>query len=70
MNCYNLRNPAGGFVGTHNGRCARGIASEDVHLAATHHVKSGSACMHVCEACAREFERRKDKDTEVERLEA
>ena len=70
MICYHQRNPAGGFIGTHNGRCARGITAPEVHMRATHHVRSGSACANICADCAAGFEKHKSKDIEVSELEA
>ena len=60
ITCYDRVNPAGGFELFHNGRCARGMNSPEVHLRATHHVLAGPACMQVCEQCARELAKRKD----------
>lgn len=65
MKCFDQDNPRAGLEMAHNGRCFRGIPAPEVHAQATHHVRSGSLCMHTCGECAREFERRKDKDTEV-----
>lgn len=56
--CLDETNPLGGFVGSHNGRCARGITSEDIHLAPTHHVRCDGWCGKVCNQCAREMSKR------------
>jgi len=65
MKCFDKSNPSGGFGDAHNGRCFRGIPLPEVHLKATHHVRSGSACMKVCADCADELSKRRDK-TEFE----
>ncbi len=65
MKCFDVDNPNGGFASAHDLRCFRGIIAPEVHMRATHHVRSGAGCMNVCEACSRLFVNRKDKDVEV-----
>lgn len=56
--CIFITNPLSGFVGSHNGRCSRGIATPDVHLGATHHVRFNGWCGRVCGQCADEMKKR------------
>lgn len=56
--CLNEINPFGGFVGSHNGRCSRGIESPEVHLGPTHHVRVDGWCGNVCQQCADEMKKR------------
>lgn len=51
----------------HTERCFPGIPAKEVHGAATHHVRAGSICMHVCSPCARGYQRR-GKEVEVTEL--
>jgi hypothetical protein len=48
----------GGGIGSHNGRCSRGLTSPDVHLGASYHVRIGNWCGRVCEQCSRELSKR------------
>lgn len=70
MKCYNQTNDIGGFASAHNGRCFRGIPAKEIHGPATHHVLSGSACMHVCDRCSRDIAKRADKDTIITEIAA
>ncbi len=66
--CIYQDNPGSGFVGSHNGRCARGTATQDVHLGATHHARIAGWCGHVCDQCSRELAKR-GKDVAIRPLE-
>lgn len=68
QDCFYIQNPAGGGVGAHNGRCARGLTDDNVHLGATHHVRIGGWCGHVCGQCARSIERAR-KDAKIHEIE-
>lgn len=58
--CILTLNPMSGHIGSHNGRCSRGIESESIHLAPTHHAKVNGWCGHICQQCAGELAKRKD----------
>jgi hypothetical protein len=58
QDCYHEKNPMGGFINSHNGRCSRGLTSPEIHLGATHHVKVGGWCGNVCGQCASEMSKR------------
>ena len=58
--CILVDNPGSGFIGSHNGRCARGLTDPNVHLRATHHARVDGYCGHVCDQCARELGKRSD----------
>lgn len=56
--CIHEVNPLAGFIGSHNGRCARGVTSPDIHLAPTHHVRVAGWCGRVCSLCSEEMAKR------------
>lgn len=53
--CIYQNNPLGGGVGSHNGRCSRGLTSPDVHLHATHHAPIEGWCGNICGQCSHEL---------------
>ncbi len=56
--CIHESNPMAGFIGSHNGRCSRGLTSPDVHLRAEYHARVDAWCGHVCQQCARDLGKR------------
>lgn len=69
MDCIYELNPMSGGVGSHNGRCARGVESAEIHLAPTHHVRLNGWCGRVCAQCVDELSHRRDfKEAKVREL--
>lgn len=57
--CLYIQNPVGGGVGSHNGRCSRGLTDNNIHVGAEYHARVNNWCGNVCSQCARELEKRK-----------
>lgn len=53
-------NELSGFIGSHNGRCARGVESPEVHLAPEYHIRLGGFCGNICASCLEEMSKRRD----------